>query len=269
MLNGQVNSRNIFINKIQVIKMKIIGMIHLKTLPGYPRHKGMEFVIAHALNDAYALVKGGVDAILVENTYDDPQVKYVAPETIAAFTLAAREVIKVVNVPVGVCVLWNDYRAAFAIAKISGARFVRIPVFTEAALTASGIIEGCAYEAIAYRHKLNANDIKILADVHVKHAAAIAQRPIAESAVEALSSGADQLVITGRFTGDAPSLQDLIEVRNACQNAIIVVGSGFNLESMKYITNYADVAIVGTAFKENDEVVVEKVRQIISKVKNL
>ena len=239
--------------------MKLIGMIHLKALPGYPQHEGMQAIIAKALEDAVALEQGGVDAILIENTDDDPHRKVVGPETVSAYTIVAKEVKHKIKVPLGICVLWNDYKAALAIAKIVGCDFVRIPVFTEAVLTASGIIEGNPYDAITYRECIKASKVRIMADVQVKHATMLAKRPIEESAKEALHFGADEIIITGRYTGDCPNLDELRKVRESCPNATIVIGSGVTPKNISELKKYADAAIVGTYFKEGDNIIIEKV----------
>ena len=51
----------------------IIGMVHLKPLPGAPRYDsrgGMQSIGDMALKDAKALVSGGVDALQVENQWE-------------------------------------------------------------------------------------------------------------------------------------------------------------------------------------------------------
>jgi len=242
--------------------MKIIGMIHLKTLPGYPQHQGMKTVIQQALQDASILEQGGVDSILIENTDDDPHQKQVSPETIAAFTIVANKVKEKITKPFGICVLWNDYKASLAIAKVTGASFVRIPVFTEAVVTASGIIESNPYDVISYRQKIKANEIRILADVQVKHASSLAIRSIEESSVEALHFGADEIVITGKFTGDCPNLVKLSAVRKANPTATVVIGSGTTPSNLNELAKYADKVIVGTYFKPMGKIELLRVREI-------
>ena len=239
-------------------------MVHLKTLPGYPQYTSMDEVIGQAVNDALILEEGGVEAILIENTDDDPHRKEVLPEVIAAFTLVAKAIRERVKLPIGICVLWNDYKASLAIAKVCGASFVRIPVFTEVVVTASGVIEAEPYEVISYRQKLNAGNIKIMADIQVKHAAMLAKRPIEESAKEALHFGADEIIITGRFTGDSPNIEELKKVIEACPEATIVIGSGTSPDNFKELSKYADKAIVGTYFKEEGVVSLEKVKHLMS-----
>ena len=237
-------------------------MIHLKTLPGYPQHLNMDEIIRQAVRDAHILEEGGVNALLLENTDDDPHQKTVSTEVLAAFTLVADAVKKATSLPIGICVLWNDYKASLAIAKVVGASFVRIPVFTEATLTSCGIIEGNPYDTISYREKIKALNIKILADVHVKHAASLVHRPITESAVEALHFGADEIIMTGRFTGDSPNLEELKKVRDACPKATIVIGSGTTAQNYHELAKYADKAIVGTYFKPEGKIVLSRVKEI-------
>ena len=241
---------------------KIIGMIHLDALSGYPQHRGMDRVIKNALHDAVELEKGGVDSILIENTDDDPHQKVLGPEQIAAYTLAAQKIAENTNLPLGICCLFNDYKTALSIAKIVGAEFVRVPVFNEAVISSSGIIEADPYDVIVFRDKINANHIKILADVQVKHAYSLSRRPIQESAAEILHFKADELVITGRFTGDMPALEDLKAVREALPDSHINIGSGTTPDNVKTLTEYANAVIVGTYFKVDGRMNAEKVKEL-------
>ncbi len=245
--------------------MKIIGMVHLDSLLGYP-NCNLDKVMQNALADAKVLKEGGVDAILVENTGDDPHRKICGPETVATMTLIARQIIEEIKLPVGICVLFNDYKAALAIAKATGASFVRIPVFTEAVVAACGIIEGKPYEVISYGKQIGAENIKIYADIQVKHATQLARRPIEESAKEALEYGADGIIITGRYTGDSPILNDLQKVRKACPDAFILIGSGINVKNISDFSKYADGAIVGTYFKDKGERIVKERVERLTKI---
>jgi membrane complex biogenesis BtpA family protein len=248
---------------------KIIGMIHLKTLPGYPNHKGMNYVIKEALKDLAALEKGGVDEILVENTEDHPHQKFVGAEVIAAMTLVVREIVSRTKLPVGVCVLWNDYRAALSIAKITGAKFVRIPVFADTVLTNIGIIEANPLDIISYRKRIKADNVKILADVQVKHAKIVVERPIEESALETLKLGADEIIITGRFTGDPPEIEKLKRINKVIPKELINIGSGINPKNIEKFAKYAKGFIVGTYFKTKGSVDESKVKKLVKKLKKL
>lgn len=247
--------------------MKIIGMIHLGSLIGYPQHVSMTQVINDALADARELIAGDVDMILLENTDDDPHQKIVSPEIISAYTLVASKVREVTDKPLGICVLWNDYKAALAIAKTINAEFVRIPVFVDTAVTASGIIEGNPYDVISYRKHINAENIKIYCDIQVKHAGHLVNRAIEDLAAEALHFQADGVIITGKKTGDMPVIDDLKKVREHLSNALILVGSGTTPENVNELAEYADYAIIGTFFKENNRMKKEKVKKLLDTIK--
>src|SRR5262249_4211077 len=149
----------------------IVGMVHLLPLPGAPRYGGdLEAVLRRAREDAEALVAGGVDGVMVENFGDAPfYPERVPPETVAAMTRAARAVVEVVSVPVGVNVLRNDAAAALAIAGVVGASFIRVNVHTGAMWSDQGLLQGRAHETLRQRRALGAR-VLILADVLVKHA---------------------------------------------------------------------------------------------------
>jgi len=254
----------------------IIGMVHLQATPGFPNSCGdMKKILDAAVKDALALEVGGVDGLIVENIFNRPRQKTVGPETVAAMTLAVKAVVDAVSIPVGIKVLFNDYQAQLAIAHITNANFVRISVYTDAVVSMAGIIEGCCYDAITYRHRIGADNIKILADVHVKHAAPLAPidiRPIEDVAFDMAYSGMAQgVVVTGRRTGLEVNIHDLELVKKAIGDKLVLVGSGTNETNVDQILKYADGAIIGTYFKGGgiieNPVEEDKVRAFIKKVR--
>jgi uncharacterized protein len=70
---------------------------------------------------------------------------------------------------VGVNVLRNDARSGVGIAAATGASFLRVNVHTGSMFTDQGLLEGRAHETLRERARL-APGLRILADVHVKHA---------------------------------------------------------------------------------------------------
>jgi membrane complex biogenesis BtpA family protein len=254
----------------------LIGMVHLKPMPGFPNSAdNMDVLIDSALSDARALVRGGVDGLIVENIFNRPRQKTVGPETVAPMTLAVKAVVDNVDVPVGIKVLFNDYMAALAIAKCTGAKFVRISVYTDASVTMAGIIEGCAYNAVTYRRQIGAEHVKILADVFIKHAAPLAPvsiRPIEHVAYDTVNAGMAQgVVVTGPRTGLEINLDDLHAVTGTVGDRLLLVGSGASVDNIDRILQYADGAIVGTYFKKNgiieNPVDEERVRSLVKRVR--
>ena len=228
----------------------IIGMVHLRALPGAPAYDGMPHVLERARADATALTDGGVHAIIVENFGDAPFFPDVVPaETIAAMARVVTELRSVTKLPLGVNVLRNDARAALAIAAACDAQFIRVNVHTGAMLTDQGWINGRAHETLRIRAALNAN-IAIFADVLVKHAVAPPGLTAADAARDTWHRGmADALIVSGVATGAAVDVARIDEVRAAVPDAPILLGSGVDHDNAASLLGLVDGAIVGSAFE--------------------
>jgi len=236
------------------VEKPIIGMVHLMPLPGSPAYEGwsMDVVVESALRDAKALVEGGVDGLIVENMWDLPYFagKNIPPEEIAAHAVAAREVVKAVNVPVGITVIHNGGRAALAIAKAAGAKFIRVCLYTGALVWDTGELDhGNAAELMRLRKMLYADDIKFFVDVNKKHAVMFPGIDVETHAIWSDFYLADALIVTGRMTGEPPSVELIKRVKSAVKDVPVLVGSGLNPDNAKTLLTYADGAIVGTYFK--------------------
>jgi len=237
------------------VKKPIIGMVHLPPLPGAPAYQGesIDEIIDFALKDAMALVENGVDGLIVENMWDLPYYvgKAVPPEEMTAQAVAAREVVKNVNVPVGINVVHNGGRVTLAIAKAAGAKFIRVCLLTGAMVWDTGEFDhGCAAELLRIRKALYAEDIKIFADVTKKHAVMF---PGINARIHAEWTDfymADALIVSGKMTGFPPTVEHIKEVKEAAPERPLLIGSGCNLENVREFLKYADGAIVGTYFKK-------------------
>ena len=230
----------------------LIGMVHMLPLLGYKDFSSIEETVKCAVQDAKNIENAGMNALIIENNYDIPHQIFVKPEITASFTYVADQVAKSVKIPIGISVLWNDYYSALSIAKIIGAAFVRVPVFVDIVETSYGKVMGNAKDVLEFRRKIGAEHISIFTDIQVKHSKLLNVRPIEESAVEAVNKGSDGLIITGKWTGDAPNMQDLIRTRKAVKEFPMLVGSGATLENIDALTKYANGIIVGTSIKTGD-----------------
>jgi len=238
----------------------LIGVVHLPAMPGDPA-RGVSFAAAldAARRDAAALAEGGADAMIVENFGSAPFPKGTPeqptpPHQIAALTLAVDACRRAAGLPCGVNVLRNDARAAIGIAAASGAAFVRVNVHVGAYVTDQGVIEGRAFETLRYRGALGADDVAILADVSVKHAAPLAERPVEDEVKDALHRGlADAVVVSGRGTGEPVEAAHLERVRAAAGDAPVVIGSGMDPTRAEQ-AGLVEAAIVGTWLKEGGDV---------------
>jgi membrane complex biogenesis BtpA family protein len=244
-------------------KKPVIGALHFMPLLGYPGFRGLDIVLAAAVKDLHALQDGGIDGIILENNYDIPHKISVGPETIASMTYLCSELAKISTVPLGVSVLWNDFKAGLAIAKVIGAKFVRVPVFVDDVETDFGIIYCNPKEVLDYRSNLGADDdIAIFADIQVKHARMLKSVQIEESAALAQSQGADAIIVTGKWTGDAPLVADIKRAKSAVKIPVLV-GSGMDINNAAELLTYSDGAIVSTSVK-NDEIASANERNVKS-----
>jgi len=229
----------------------LVGMIHLLPLPGSTCYTkgGMPLIVNTALRDLKALETGGADAALVENLRDVPFAKRAPTETIAVMTVILQEIMRKARIPIGVNVLRNDGIAALSIAAAVGASFIRVNVFCGVAFTDQGVIEGEAHALHKLRKRLGC-EVKILADVHVKHAAHLTT--IEEAALDAARNNPDGLIVSGIGTGKRAAPEDLQAVKQVTPLPTFV-GSGVRIDNLSTYRE-ADGFIVGTSLKENGKV---------------
>ena len=236
----------------QLHRKVLIGVVHLKALPGSPRCRtSIGETIKFAVADAVAYERGGAHAIFIENFGDVPFTKNaVAPETIAAMAAAGCAVRAAVKLPIGFNVLRNDARAALALCAACGGDFIRVNVHTGAMLTDQGLIEGDAYSTLREQARV-APHAQIFADVHVKHAVPLGDWSLEDAAADTVERGlADALIVSGTGTGKAADLGDVERVRNACPESRILLGSGVTLANAKDYLRLADGVIVGSSLKK-------------------
>jgi hypothetical protein len=231
----------------------LIGVVHLRPLPGSPRwHGDMESVVELAVNDAHAYERGGAHALFIENFGDVPFTRgSVAPETIAAMAAAGRAIRDAVKLPIGFNDLRNDACAALALCAVCDGAFVRVNVHTGAMLTDQGLIEGNAYDTLRYRRRI-CPAAQIFADVHVKHAVPLGTWTIEDAARDTVERGlADALIVSGTGTGLATDLADVERVRHTCPATKVLLGSGVRLENIRDFLPVADGFIVASSLKLN------------------
>jgi membrane complex biogenesis BtpA family protein len=234
------------------VRKPIVGMIHLMPLPGSPIYDGggLDPIIERALYDAHELHEGGVDALEVEN-FSDPTYSpsKASPELVAAMAIVTDHVRREIDIPIGVCLL-ADPEAGLGVAHAAGADFVRATFFTEASVDVSGLATPRPHELLRYRKFLDPS-IKLFADVHIKHSAPLAPRPLGASALDAKYFLADGILISGTHTGQQTDIGDLEEAKEAVGEYPVLIGSGLSAENAETLLQVADGAIVGTATKKD------------------
>lgn len=249
----------------------LIGVVHSLPLPGGPHYRGqpVDEVLAFAVEEAQAYIDGGFHGVIVENAWDLP---FARPEdqgfeTAAAMGVMADRVRREVGVPVGVNVLANASRSSLAAAKAGGGAFVRVNQWVNGYVANEGFLDGEAPRAARYRSALRAEEIRVFADVHVKHGshAVIAGRTVAEQAEDNEFFDADVLIATGNRTGDATPLEEIQAIRSG-SGLPVIIGSGLTPGNAPELLEACNGAIVGSSLKDNERwwgrVDVERVREV-------
>ncbi len=246
---------------------KLIGMIHLPPSIGYSSSPGEEAIIAKALTDLSTLEGSGFDGVLIENDNDQPHQISVTKKVRESFKRVVKRVVEHSRISVGMELIY-DMRATVDIAAKVGCDFARLDVFVDAMQTKWGIVPACAGEIGKMRRSIGSK-LKIITDVHVKHAKMVAYRPLSESTVDSISHGSDGIVVTGDWTGIAPNMTDVMTVHEITQryDSSIYIGSGVNIDNINELLRYADGVIVGTSIKTNGYIDKDKAAALVDIVR--
>lgn len=248
-------------------KKPIIGVVRLLPLPGYKEFPGVGKIIETALKDIQKLEKAGFDGALVDN-HTHPHVVKSTPEMTASFTAVMQKLVKKSKIPLGVQFLIDDSEASLFIAKNSGAVFIRTDFFVDGVKTEYGIMKPKADQIVAYRKKISGEDILILADIQVKHAEMLdKKKSISVSAKQALSAGADAVIVTGSWTGIAPESVKLSMAKKITKEKPVLIGSGLSIDNSKTLLQIADGALVGTAIRDESRIDFSKAKKLMLQVK--
>ncbi len=260
------------------IDKPIIGMVHLRPLPGSPNYdpsKSIEDLVEAALKDAKALENGGIDGILVSNESDIPYLFGVGPETVASVTYIASRVKEEVGVPVGVDVLWGDARASLAIAKVIGAKFIRT-LISGVYASDLGLINTNGAQVLRYRKFIGADDVKIFVYVNPEFASPLSPRPLS-IVTKTLSwlSMADAFCVSGPMPGMSPDIEELKRIRSEVPDAVLIANTGMNKDIVADYLKYVDGVIVGTSLKVGnvtlnpvDEKKVKEFMEVVNSVRS-
>jgi membrane complex biogenesis BtpA family protein len=260
-----LRTKHVDLDQIFDTQKPVIGVVHLLPLPTSPRWGGsLKDVIDRAEQEAVALASGGVHGIILENFFDAPFTNArVDPAVVSAMSLVAQRIKQMVAIPIGINVLRNDAHSALAIAACVGAKFIRVNVLTGVMATDQGIIEGDAYHLLRYRRELGC-DIKIFADVLVKHAYPMSAPDLSLAIQDTVNRGlADAVILSGQFTGHAPHHQELASAKQTClataSNNIdsgvpMFIGSGATWDNIPELIKYADGVIVSSSLKRHGKI---------------
>ena len=232
----------------------VVGMIHVRALPGTPQHRGgMAPILDQALAEAETYRACGIHALMVENMHDVPYVQHPGPEIAAAMSVLAREVKKAhPRLPLGIQILAGANREALSAALAAGADFIRAEAFVFGHVADEGYMDSCAGALLRHRQAIGAEHVAIFTDIKKKHSAhaITADVDIVQTAHAAEFFLSDGLILTGAATGEAASVDELRAVYAATKLPVLV-GSGITAENLKSYLPIADAFIVGSHFKKD------------------
>jgi len=231
----------------------LAAMIAVLPLPGSPFYDGDDQRVKdQALADLDMYKKAGVDSIIFENDHDLPYIQPPLDEkAIALMTEICIEARKRFYGPIGIQMLEAANITSLEIAADADLDYVRVEAFVFAHVGGSGIINGSAGKILRRRKELNAEHIKVFADVKKKHGShsLTIDLDIKDEIMQAEFFLADGVIVTSQFTGVNPDKNDLIKAKKAT-NLPVLIGSGMNVNNITEYLPLADGFIVGSYFRK-------------------
>jgi predicted TIM-barrel enzyme len=98
-------------------------------------------------------------------------------------------------------------------------------------------------------------------------------RPIEDSAIDAVAGKVDAIIVTGLATGNAPAIEAAQRVKKVSGNTPVLLGSGITPENSESLLSVADGAIVGSYFKKDNiysnQIDSNRVKQMMDVVRRL
>ncbi|MBI3325571.1 MAG: hypothetical protein HYZ81_02550, partial [Nitrospinae bacterium] len=214
------------------------------------RGQPLDDMVAHAVGEADVLAGAGLDGLLMQNAGDRPASLEVCPEKVAYMAVIGAAIRRAhPTLPLGVNVCWNVPKATIAVCHAIGGAFIRLEhVYIGMAITAHGPVYGCAYEATQYLKLLDAQHIRIFADVYEAHSVPIGRVPIEQAARQATGAcQAHAVIITGSTMPE--SLAMMQTIKQAAPAITVILGGGSDPANVGEALRHADGIIVGRALK--------------------
>jgi uncharacterized protein len=262
-------------NDLFGVTKPVIVMAHLPALPGTPRYDaqlGIDGIVERVRADLRHLLDGGVDAVLFCNEDDRPYSFHVDFEAVATMTRVITE-LRPTDRPFGVDFLWNA-RAPLAIAQATGAAFIR-EVVTGVYESDMGLWAPDAAEIYRYRRQIDAENVRIFANITPEFASPLGNRSVAQRAKSAVvSSLVDAILIAGPMAGAAPDRAWIKEAKDAVGDDVpVLLNTGARHSNIQEFLSVADGVIVGSSLKVDGQtwnpVDPDRVRMLMDKVREL
>ncbi|XP_034735829.1 uncharacterized protein F13E9.13, mitochondrial [Etheostoma cragini] len=264
-----------FLDLFGRLKSVVIGMVHVKALPGTPLGcMKISQITEEACREAAMYRDAGIDGVIIENMHDIPYSFSVGPEVPACMTAVCAAVRSMCpGLPLGVQILSAANQQALAVALASGLDFIRAEGFVFSHVADEGLLNACAGDLLRYRKQIGAEHLHIFTDIKKKHSshALTSDVSIEETARAAEFFLSDGLIITGAATGVQADPRELREVSQSVTIPVLI-GSGVTYDNVERYLD-ANGMIIGSHFKQGghwaNAIDPEKVKRFMGKIREL
>ena len=229
----------------------IIAMCHLQPLPGdpyYDEEGGMDKVVELARKDLHALQDGGVDGIMFSNEFARPYLTKMEPITLAAMAYVIGQLRNEITVPYGVNCLWDPI-ASLDVAKATGGSFIR-EIISGVYASDFGLWNTNSGATARHRHRIGADDIKMMYNIVPEAAKYLADRDIGQIAkTTEFNCRPDAICVSGLTAGAETDTQVLTKVKQSVKKTPVLCNTGCNKDNIIRQLQASDGAVCATTFK--------------------
>ncbi|MCY1713677.1 BtpA/SgcQ family protein [Caproiciproducens galactitolivorans] len=234
----------------------IIGLLHLRALPGDPsfyiNSSSMGEVIKRAKADLKALQDGGVDGVLITNEFSLPYQKKVSAVTLAAMGRVVGALADDLKIPYGVEAIY-DPDATIEICAATDAQFTRC-MFTGGWVGDLGVVDRDIGETMRLKSALRLDNLRLTYFINGEGEVYLNDRSLSSITQTMIFNCApDCLVVAGGMAGSGPETSLLAQIKAAAGETPVFCGTGCNISNVESVLRIADGSYVGTTFKENGE----------------
>ncbi len=233
------------------VEKPVIAMCHLQPLPGdpyYDEEGGMDKVVECARKDLHALQDGGVDGIMFSNEYALPYLTKMEPITLAAMAYVVGQLKNEITVPYGINCLWDPI-ASLDVAKATGGQFIR-EIISGVYAADFGLWNTDPGATARHRHRIGADDVKMLYNIVPEAAKYLADRDIAAIAkTTEFNCRPDAICVSGLTAGAETDTQVLTQVKNSVKKTPVLCNTGCNKDNIVRQLKASDGAVCATTFK--------------------
>ncbi|MGN1231659.1 MAG: BtpA/SgcQ family protein [Anaerotignum sp.] len=241
-----------FLTELFGTEKPIIGLVHVRALPGDPFYtgEGMDAVIRQARADLEALQNGGVDGVLFTNEFSMPYEKVVSPVTLAAMGMVIGALKEEIRVPFGAEAIF-DGDATISLCAATEAAFTRC-MFTGVWAGDFGLVDRDIAKTLRLKNAYRLDDLKLFYFITSEGDACVGERTTEEIAKSLLfNCRPDAMVVGGAAAGFGPQMELLEDVARVAGDTPVVCGTGCKAENIGEILQRCNGAFVGSTFKKD------------------